>query len=205
MEDLIQQIATELSSVQSILLRIIMHQNVSMEEKVVLFNFFRKHEQVGDLTAYIRENDIQPDDIQPLSDACKTFIQFYNDNESALSSFNPQAECTTYLAPYKLEVEAEGKAWAKLDTEKRHLFDRMDYMDSDSEEFKTMDAECDRLIELRDKHKTKQDKAYAILREKESYIAGFYFFQLEMLFVLVNRMHGVCNHLICKRKEGVSL
>lgn len=205
MEDLIKQISSGLSSVQSILSRIIQHENVSMEDKVSLFDFFRKHEQVSDLAAYIRDNDIQPEDILALSNACLSFIQFYNENESSLSLFHPSEECDTYLAPYKQEVENEGKTWARLDTEKRQLSDRMDYMDMDSEEFKSLDAECDHLIELRDIHKANQNKAYAIQREKECYIAGFYFFQLEMLLVLICRMHDVCTHLISKCKKGESL
>lgn len=205
MEDLIKQIVTGLSSVQNILLRIIQQEEVSMEEKVSLFDFFKKHEQVSDLVAFIKGNDILPDDILSLSNNCQSFIYFYNDNESALSSFNPSEECKAYLAPYRQEVETEGKTWAKLDTEKRHLSDRMDYMDCDSEKFKQMDAECDRLIELRDIHKARQNKAYAMLREKECYVAGFYFFQLEMLFILVNRMHDVCTYLISKYKKGDGL
>lgn len=176
-----------------------------MEEKISLFDFFKKHEQVSDLAAFITDNGIQSNDIQSLSNSCQSFIQFYTDNETVLSTFNPREECKAYLAPYRLEVETEGKAWAKLDTEKRHLSDRMDYMDCDSEEFKQMDAECDRLMELRDIHKAKQNKAYAIQREKECYVAGFNFFQLEMLFVLVNRMNDVCTHLISKYKEGECL
>lgn len=205
MEDLIKQIVIGLSSAQSILLRIIGQEEVSMKEKISLLDFFRKYEQVSDLAAYIRDNNIQPDGIQPLSNTCQSFIQFYNDNESVLSLFNPREECKTYLAPYRQEVETEGKTWAKLDTEKRHLSNRMDYMDSDSEEFKQMDAECDRLMELRDIHKAKQKRAFAIQREKECYVAGFNFFQLEMLFVLVNRMHDVCTHLINKYKKGENL
>ena len=198
MEDLIKQIVTGLSSVQSLLSRIIRQEEVSMEEKISLLDFFKKHEQVSDLAAYIRDNNIQPDDVQSLLDICQSFIQFYSDNEAVLSSFNPREECKAYLAPYRLKVETEGKIWAKLDTEKRHLSDRMDYIDCDSEEFKQMDAECDRLMELRDIHKAKQNMSYAIQREKERYVAGFYFFQLEMLFVLINRMHDVCTHLISK-------
>ena len=205
MEDLIKQIVIGLSSAQSILLRIIGQEEVSMKEKISLLEFFRKYEQVSDLAAYIRDNNIQPDGIQSLSNTCQSFIQFYNDNESVLSLFNPREECKAYLAPYRQEVETEGKTWAKLDTEKRHLSNRMDYMDSDSEEFKQMDAECDRLMELRDIHKAKQKRAFAIQREKECYVAGFNFFQLEMLFVLVNRMHDVCTHLINKYKKGENL
>lgn len=205
MEDLIKHFVTGLSSVQAILLRIIRQEEVSMEEKISLFDFFKRHEQVSDLATYIRDNNILPGDILPLSNCCQLFIQFYTENEAVLSTFNPREECKAYLAPYRLEVETEGKAWAKLDTEKRHLSDRMDYMDCDSKEFKQMDAECDRLMELRDIHKAKQNKAYAIQREKECYVAGFNFFQLEMLFVLVNRINDVCTHLISKYKEGECL
>lgn len=176
-----------------------------MEEKISLFDFFKKHEQVSDLSAYIRANNISFDAILSLKTNCQSFLQYCNENESALASFNPREECKAYLAPYQQEVETEGKAWAKLDSEKRHLSDRMDYMDRDSEEFKEKDAECDYLMELRDMHKANQNKAYAILRGKECYVAGFYFFQLEMLLILVSRMDEVCTYLANKLRKGESL
>ncbi len=176
-----------------------------MEETVSLFDFFRKHEQVSDLSAYIRANNIPLDDILSLATVCQSFLQFCNENESALTSFNPREDCKAYLAPYQQEVETEGKVWAKLDTEKRHFSDLMDHIDRDSEDFKKKDAECDRLMELRDIHKANQNKAYAILREKECYVAGFYFFQLEMLLILVSRIDEVCTYFANKLRKGESL
>ena len=87
MEDLIKQIVIGLSSAQSILLRIIGQEEVSMKEKISLLDFFRKYEQVSDLAAYIRDNNIQPDGIQPLSNTCQSFIQPHSTTGGQYSRF----------------------------------------------------------------------------------------------------------------------
>lgn len=205
MEDLIKHISTELTAVQDTISRIIQHEEVSIEDKVSLFTFFKKHEQVSDLVDFINTNNSPLADIISLSNTCQTFIGFYDANATAISSFNPKEESDTYLAPYREEERREGQLWAEYDTQMRQLSNIMDYMDMDSEEFWQKDAECDRLRILRDTHKANQDKASTILREKEQPIMGFYFFVPEMLMVLVSRMNDVCNLLISKIEKGGSV
>lgn len=203
MEDLVKQITSELSAAHNVLLGIVRHEDVSIEVKVSLCDFFKKHERVSDLVAYIEDNPTDISDIVMLSDTCSRFIQFYNENATVLSSFNAQEDTNTYLAPYKKEVDVEGKAWARLDTLMKRISNRMDsIMDMESERFVMLDKAYDRIQGLRDLHRSNQNKAYKILKEKEKLIYTFYFFELEMLVVLVQRLKDVCQLLSTRMKEG---
>lgn len=205
MEDIIIQTTAELSAANDILWRIARQEIVCIQDKISLFEFFRRHESVSDLVEYAESNRTANLDIERLKGECLEFLKIYNDNQDSLSSFSPRKESEAFLAPYKEVVEKEGRLWSDYDLQMHQLSNRMDWMDLKSEEFRQSDKEYDRLMALRDFHKSRQDKAYGIQKQKERVIMGFFFFSLDMLVFLVGRIIDICDYLLDKEKKGDDL
>ena len=118
------------------------------------------------------------------------------DNRQTLANIDCKAECDAYLKPFESAYnEAMQKATA-LWQECSAMSNRLDMMDMQSEEYKTLDAVCNGKKEEYDKAHAEVEKFYAKYDAERRRIAKLYYFDITIAELLITKICQISEAII---------
>ena len=135
-------------------------------------------------------------DVNVLKDEAEYIANTIADNKKFFTNIDCKAECDAYLNPFEsAHTEAMQKATA-LWQEYSSMSNRLDMMDMQSEEYKTLDTACNAKKEEYDKAHAEVETLYAKYDAERRRIAKLYYFDITIAELLITKICQIAEAII---------
>ena len=135
-------------------------------------------------------------DAKAMKEEAESIAQTIADNKQVLASIDCKAECDAYLHPFESAYnEAMQKATA-LWQEYTAMSNRLDMTDMQSEEYKTLDADCDAKKAEYDKAHAGVESLHAKYDAERRRIAKLYYFDITVTELLISKIRQIAEAII---------
>ena len=135
-------------------------------------------------------------DANALKNEAENIAHTIADNKQTFANIDCKTECDAYLNPFEsAHNEAMQKATA-LWQEYTAMSNRLDMMDMQSEEYKTLDAACNDKKEEYDKAHAEVEKFYAKYDAERRRIAKLYYFDISIAELLITKICQIAEAII---------
>ena len=120
------------------------------------------------------------------------FLVFYSNNEKKLNALDFKRDCNKYLEQfdnaYKSASTEATLTWKQV----QELSNKLDFMWETDEKYPTLRKECDEKESLYyNTLKPQVDRLFAEYKKQEEYIAPVYYFEMDMLIVLIAKIRDI--------------
>ena len=193
----ISQILEDLSQVKMLLESFLQDGTLTISEERLIVDFFIHYQSTNDLVSdaieQIRsEAEGALDVFTRLQHDMESFLMFYSNNEKKLNTIDFKRDCNKYLEQfdnaYKSASTEATSTWKRI----QELSNKLDFMWETDEEYSTLRKECDEKESLYyNTLKPQVDRLFAEYKKQEEYIAPIYYFEMDMLVVLVTKMKDI--------------
>ena len=193
----ISQILEDLSQVKMLLESFLQDVTLTISEERLIVDFFIHYQSTNDLVSeaieHIRsEAEGALDMFAGMQHDMESFLMFYSNNEKKLNTIDFKRDCNKYLEQfdnaYKSASTEATSTWKRI----QELSNKLDFMWETDEEYSTLRKECDEKESLYyNTLKPQVDRLFAEYKKQEEYIAPIYYFEMDMLVVLVTKMKDI--------------
>ena len=193
----ISQILEDLSLVKKLLESFLQDGTLAISEEKLIVDFFIHYQSTNDLVSeaieQIRsEAEGALDMFAGMQHDMEEFLVFYSNNEKKLNALDFKRDCNKYLEQfdnaYKSDSTEATLTWKQV----QELSNKLDFMWETDEKYPTLRKECDEKESLYyNILKPQVDRLFAEYKKQEEYIAPIYYFDMNMLIVLVTKMKDI--------------
>ena len=193
----ISKILEDLSQVKKLLESFIQDGTLAINEERLIVDFFIHYQSTNELVSNAIEQirskaEGALDEFTELQYAMESFLVFYSDNEKKLNALDFKGDCSKYLEQfdnaYKSASTEATSTWKRI----QELSNKLDFMWETDEEYPPLRKECDEKESLYyNTLKPQVDRLFAEYKKQEEYIAPIYYFEMDMLVVLVTKMKDI--------------
>ena len=198
----IPQISEDLQSVRTLLEEYIQTRRIDIVQERAIVDFFIKYQETNDVVSYA-VNGIRTDadktfvEFSGLHRYTQAFLDFYEANDTSLKSIDFKGDSQKYIKVFEdanKQAAAEATAtWKRI----LELSNLLDYMMESDERYPSMRKECDEKEEQY-YHVLQPlvDRTFAEYKAKESYFAPVFYFNIEMLYLIVYKINEIAKSVI---------
>ena len=193
----ISQILEDLSQVKMLLECFLQNGTLAISEERLIVDFFIHYQSTNDLVSeaieQIRsEAEGALDMFAGIQHDMEAFLVFYSNNEKKLNALDFKRDCSRYLEQfdnaYKSASTEATSTWKQV----QKLSNKLDFMWEKDEKYPTLRKECDEKESLYyNTLKPQVDRLFAEYKKQEEYIAPIYYFEMDMLIVLVTKIKDI--------------
>ena len=193
----ISKILEDLSQVKKLLESFLQNGTLAISEERLIVDFFIHYQSTNDLVSeaieHIRsEAEGALDMFAGMQHDMESFLMFYSNNEKKLNTLDFKRDCSRYLEQfdnaYKSASTEATSTWKQV----QELSNKLDFMWETDEKYPTLRKECDEKESLYyNILKPQVDRLFAEYKKQEEYIAPIYYFDMNMLIVLVTKMKDI--------------
>lgn len=193
----ISQILEDLSQVKMLLECFLQNGTLAISEERLIVDFFIHYQSTNDLVSeaieQIRsEAEGALDMFAGIQHDMEAFLVFYSNNEKKLNALDFKRDCSRYLAQfdnaYKSASTEATSTWKQV----QKLSNKLDFMWEKDEKYPTLRKECDEKESLYyNTLKPQVDRLFAEYKKQEEYIAPVYYFEMDMLIVLIAKIRDI--------------
>lgn len=193
----ISQILEDLSLVKKLLESFLQDGTLTISEERLIVDFFIHYQStnslVTDAIKQIRSKaEGALDMFAGLQHAMESFLVFYSNNEKDFNTIDFKRDCNKYLEQfdnaYKSASTDATSTWKRI----QELSNKLDFMWETDEEYPPLRKECDEKESLYyNTLKPQVDRLFAEYKKQEEYIAPIYYFEMDMLIVLIAKMRDI--------------
>ena len=193
----ISQILEDLSQVKMLLECFLQNGTLAISEERLIVDFFIHYQSTNDLVSeaieQIRsEAEGALDMFAGIQHDMEAFLVFYSNNEKKLNALDFKRDCSRYLEQfdnaYKSASTEATSTWRQV----QKLSNKLDFMWEKDEKYPTLRKECDEKESLYyNTLKPQVDRLFAEYKKQEEYIAPVYYFEMDMLIVLIAKIRDI--------------
>ncbi|MDY4555027.1 MAG: hypothetical protein SO468_02395 [Prevotella sp.] len=193
----ISQILEDLSQVKMLLECFLQNGTLAISEERLIVDFFIHYQSTNDLVSeaieQIRsEAEGALDMFAGIQHDMEAFLVFYSNNEKKLNALDFKRDCSRYLEQfdnaYKSASTEATSTWKQV----QKLSNKLDFMWEKDEKYPTLRKECDEKESLYyNTLKPQVDRLFAEYKKQEEYIAPVYYFEMDMLIVLIAKIRDI--------------
>ena len=193
----ISQILEDLSQVKMLLESFLQDGTLTISEERLIVDFFIHYQSTNDLVSeaieQIRsEAEGALDMFAGMQHDMEEFLVFYSNNEKKLNALDFKRDCNKYLEQfdnaYKSASTEATLTWKQV----QELSNKLDFMWETDEKYPTLRKECDEKESLYyNTLKPQVDRLFAEYKKQEEYIAPVYYFEMDMLIVLIAKIRDI--------------
>ena len=193
----ISQILEDLSQVKMLLECFLQNGTLAISEERLIVDFFIHYQSTNDLVSeaieQIRsEAEGALDMFAGMQHDMEEFLVFYSNNEKKLNALDFKRDCSRYLEQfdnaYKSASTEATSTWKQV----QKLSNKLDFMWEKDEKYPTLRKECDEKESLYyNTLKPQVDRLFAEYKKQEEYIAPVYYFEMDMLIVLIAKIRDI--------------
>lgn len=193
----ISQILEDLSQVKMLLECFLQNGTLAISEERLIVDFFIHYQSTNDLVSeaieQIRsEAEGALDMFAGMQHDMEAFLVFYSNNEKKLNALDFKRDCSRYLEQfdnaYKSASTEATSTWKQV----QKLSNKLDFMWEKDEKYPTLRKECDEKESLYyNTLKPQVDRLFAEYKKQEEYIAPVYYFEMDMLIVLIAKIRDI--------------
>lgn len=193
----ISKILEDLSQVKKLLESFLQNGTLAISEERLIVDFFIHYQSTNELVSNAIEQirskaEGALDEFTELQYAMESFLVFYSNNEKELNALDFKGDCSRYLEQfdnaYKSASTEATATWKQV----QELSNKLDFMWETDEKYPTLRKECDEKESLYyNTLKPQVDRLFAEYKKQEEYIAPIYYFEMDMLIVLVTKIKDI--------------
>ena len=193
----ISQILEDLSQVKMLLESFLQDVTLTISEERLIVDFFIHYQSTNDLVSeaieQIRsEAEGALDMFAGMQHDMEEFLVFYSNNEKKLNALDFKGDCSRYLEQYnnayKSAASEATSTWKRV----QELSNKLDFMWETDEDYPPLRKECDEKESLYyNTLKPQVDRLFAEYKKQEEYIAPVYYFEMDMLIVLIAKIRDI--------------
>lgn len=193
----ISQILEDLSQVKMLLESFLQDGTLTISEERLIVDFFIHYQSTNDLVSEAIEQirskaEGALDEFTELQHAMESFLVFYSNNEKDFNPIDFKGDCNKYLEQfdnaYKSASTEATSNWKRI----QELSNKLDFMWETDEEYPPLRKECNEKESLYyNTLKPQVDRLFAEYKKQEEYIAPIYYFEMDMLIVLVTKIKDI--------------
>lgn len=197
MNNNISQILEDLCQVKMLLESFLQDGTLAINEERLIVDFYIHYQSTNDLVSDAIEQirskaEGALDEFTELQYAMESFLVFYSNNEKDFNPIDFKGDCNKYLEQfdkaYKSASTEATSTWKRI----QELSNKLDFMWETDEEYPPLRKECDEKESLYyNTLKPQVDRLFAEYKKQEEYIAPIYYFEMDMLIVLVTKMKDI--------------
>ena len=193
----ISQILEDLSQAKMLLESFLQDVTLTISEERLIVDFFIHYQSTNDLVSeaieQIRsEAEGALDMFAGMQHDMEAFLVFYSNNEKKLNTLDFKGDCSRYLEQYnnayKSAASEATSTWKRV----QELSNKLDFMWETDEDYPPLRKECDEKESLYyNTLKPQVDRLFAEYKKQEEYIAPVYYFEMDMLIVLIAKIRDI--------------
>lgn len=193
----ISQILEDLSQVKKLFESFLQNGTLAISEEKLIVDFFIHYQSTNDLVTdaieQIRsEAEGALDMFTELQHEMESFLVFYSNNEKDFNTIDFKRDCNKYLEQfdnaYKSVSTEATSTWKRV----QELSNKLDFMWETDEDYPPLRKECDEKESLYyNTLKPQVDRLFAEYKKQEEYIAPIYYFEMDMLIVLIAKIRDI--------------
>lgn len=193
----ISQILEDLSQVKMLLESFLQDGTLAISEERLIVDFFIHYQSTNELVSNAIEQirskaEGALDEFTELQHDMEAFLVFYSNNEKKINALDFKENCSKYLEQfdnaYKSASTEATSTWKRI----QELSNKLDFLWETDEEYPPLRKECDKKESLYyNTLKPQVDRLFAEYKKQEEYIAPIYYFEMDMLVVLVTKMKDI--------------
>ena len=193
----ISKILEDLSQVKKLLESFIQDGTLAINEERLIVDFFIHYQSTNELVSNAIEQirskaEGALDEFTELQYAMEAFLVFYSNNEKDFNTIDFKRDCNKYLEQfdnaYKSASTEATSTWKQV----QELSNKLDFMWETDEEYPPLRKECDEKESLYyNTLKPQVDRLFAEYKKQEEYIAPVYYFEMDMLIVLIAKIRDI--------------
>ena len=193
----IAQISTRLRLVNDIL-SLSAESRLTFDEARVLSEFYRDCSDTNSIIA-AAEKEVAKDADRLLSDTVSLLSEIEKFSAAGVAGIQPvnfENIFEQHVKPFEERYEAAKATSTKLWQEYSALSNRLDFMPLDTDEYKTLNAECDAKKSAYDTAREQTNRLYDDWQQERDRYFCVYCFKPMFLDVLVERLKGIAESII---------
>ena len=193
----ISQILEDLSQVKMLLESFLQDVTLTINEERLIVDFFIHYQSTNELVSNAIEQirskaEGALDEFTELQHDMEAFLVFYSNNEKNLNTLDFKGDCNKYLEQfdnaYKSASTEATSTWKRI----QELSNKLDFMWETDEDYPPLRKECDEKESLYyNILKPQVDRLFAEYKKQEEYIAPIYYFEMDMLIVLIAKIRDI--------------
>ena len=197
----ISQIIQDLHNVMNLLGQYVQAGSISVDEGKVIMAFFSRYQNTNDLVydalEGIKERPAETKEaFSLLQKATDEVIDFYASHSQTVESMDFQTLAKEHLRPFeeqhKEDMDAATASWRDFQS----LSNRLDYMDDRDEDYFSLQKELNEKEAHYKLLHARVEESYTALRAQQDAIASLYFFKMEMLLTVIDKMNAISRSVI---------
>ena len=203
MDNYIKKLTTDLQEAVSTLQVVADNGLTDFDQAMLLASFFKTYQNTNTLVDYamgviaskenLEELKADAERMKQLADA---FCHIYYNNKEKLDAIDANPLYEEHIKPFADREKAEQKIALPLWQEYSRLSNHLDYMDRDSDEFKQLDAECDRVKAEYDVHHAKVGVLHKEWHDEVTRCSCVAYLKADNLDVLCHRLSDIAASII---------
>ena len=135
-------------------------------------------------------------DANTLQNEAEHIAKTIADNRQTLANIDCKAECDAYLKPFESAHNGAMQKATFLWQDYSAMSNRLDMMDMQSEEYKTLDTACNTKKKEYDKAHTEVETLYAKYDAERRRIAKLYYFDISIAELLITKICQIAEAII---------
>lgn len=193
----ISQILEDLSQVKMLLESFLQDVTLTISEERLIVDFYIHYQSTNDLVSDAIEQirskaEGALDEFTELQHEMEAFLVFYSNNVKDFNTIDFKRDCNKYLEQfdnaYKSASTEATSTWKQV----QELSNKLDFMWETDEKYPTLRKECDEKESLYyNTLKPQVDRLFAEYKKQEEYIAPVYYFEMDMLIVLIAKIRDI--------------
>ena len=136
------------------------------------------------------------EDAKAMKEEAESIAQAIADNKQQIANIDCKAECDAYLHPFESAYNDAMQRATALWQEYTAISNRLDMMDMQSEEYKTLNAYCDAKKAEYDKAHAEVESFHAKYDAERRRIAKLYYFDITIVELLISKIRQIAEAII---------
>ena len=136
------------------------------------------------------------EDAKAMKEEAESIAQAIADNKQQIANIDCKAECDVYLHPFESAYNEAMQKATVLWQEYTAMSNRLDMTDMQSEEYKTLDADCDAKKAEYDKAHAEVETLHAKYDAERRRIAKLYYFDITVTELLITKIRQIAEAII---------
>lgn len=197
----ISQIIQDLHNVMNLLGHYVQAGSLTADEGKTFLAFFSRYQNTNDLVydalEGIKERPSETKEaFSLLQKATGEVMDFCSSHSKAIETLDFQSLAKEHLRPFeekhKEDMDAATASWRDFQS----LSNRLDYMDDRDEDYCNLQKELDEKEAHYKLLHARVEESYTALRAQQDAIASLYFFKMEMLLTVIDKMNAISRSVI---------
>lgn len=197
----ISQIIQDLHNVMNLLGHYVQAGSLTADEGKIILAFFSRYQNTNDLVydalEGIKERPAETEEaFSLLLKATGEVIDFCSSHSQTIETLDFKSIAKEHLRPFeeqhKKDMDAATDSWRDFQS----LSNRLDYMDERDEDYCNLQKELDEKETHYKLMHARVEQSYAALRTQQDAISSLYFFRMEMLLSVIDKMNAISRSVI---------